>query len=592
MTITEVNGKPWPARSIEECHAIMGEKGRLWEVEEISIKGRKQKVYKNLPKSIRDFFKSTKMFGKREYIVYEGERYTYDQAHEKVAAIAELLRRRGIVKGDRVAICMRNYPEWILCLFAISSLGAVVTAINAWSPLEPLTHCFTNSGCKVAFIDEERAAVLAPSLSKVRQAGCESLFVVKAKKQLLAGYEDFELSLKGCYGVAIPHVDIEPEDNAAIYFTSGTTSLPKGVLTTQRQFLSNLPNSMCSANRAFLRRGDSLPTPDPKAPQRSLLLSVPLFHVTGCQSLLMLATVAGGKVVLMHKWQIDEAVRLIKREQVTTAGGVPHMVMEIIDALKGVEGHVLDGVSFGGAPSSDRLPSAMRSSVPSAFASVAYGLTETSAVATGHAAEDYLNRPKSCGACTPVTECKIMCPDKRVELPLGETGEIYLKGPNVAEGYWMDEKATKGAFLEDGWFASGDLGHMDSDGFLFISDRAKEIIIRGGENISTVQVENSIYRDERIKDVAVVPVPDPKLGELVCAVITVKSQFKGQVKEEGVKDLVGKHMPKHCVPVLVIIRQEDMPRNPTGKILKRVLKEEAGKIWEEHTKKEKVPAKL
>ncbi|KAK4705766.1 hypothetical protein P7C70_g424, partial [Phenoliferia sp. Uapishka_3] len=592
----------------------MKSKGAMWETIKVQIKGQERDVYKNLPASVRDLFVAVSTnFPKRDYIVYQNERYTYEQTAERVATIAELFRQRGVVKGDRgklsrangtigrpeadplavkVGILMRNVPEWILSFMAITSMGGIAVAINAWSPLEALVHCFNNSGCKVAVVDPERAAVLVPALSAIREGGCASIFVARTASAP-AGFECFEAALEGCGGVPLPKVDIAADDHVTIFFTSGTTSLPKGVLSTQRQFLSNLPNSAASAARAALRRGDPLPTPDPTAAQRAILLSVPLFHVTGCQSLLFLATAAGGKIVLMHKWDVNEAVKAIKAERITTAGGVPHMVMELIDSLDGHDDHILEGLSFGGAPSSDRLPSALRKSVPKASASNAYGLTEVNAVATSHSAEDYLNRPKSCGIATPVTEVKIMCTTSKAQLPPNQTGEIYIRGPNVAEGYWRSEKATSEAFLPGGWFASGDVGHLDEEGWLYISDRAKEIIIRGGENISTVAVENALYRDERIKDCAVVPVPDPKLGELVAAVIVPKPQYSGgQITSAQLATLVAKHLPKHCVPVLIVIRDQEMPRNATGKIVKKDLKAELGKIWEERTKGDAGRAKL
>lgn len=556
--------------------------GAPWELETVTIKGRPQKVYKNLPGSIRDLFVRTKAFGPRDYIVYEDERYTYDQTHERVAATAELLRRRGVVKGDRVGICARNYPEWIYAFFATVSIGGVAVAINAWSPFEPLVHCFTSSGCKIGLIDGERALVLAPALATLRKAGCEHLFVVRPKEDRVPnGFERFDEAVKGCEGISIPVGEISPEDYATIYFTSGTTALPKGVLSTHRQFLSNLLNTSAAGARSALRRGESIPVLDQNGPQRSLLLSVPLFHVTGCQSLLFAITAAGGKVILLHKWEIGDAVKMIKRERVTTAGGVPHMVMELIDALEGDDDHAVEGFSFGGAPSTDRLPGALRKSIPAAAASFAYGLSEVNAVATSHSAEDYLQRPTSCGLATPATEIKIVCPIRKVDLPPHATGEIYIRGPNVAEGYWKNEEATKECFFDDGWFASGDLGHLDEEGWLYISDRAKEIIVRGGENISTVSVENALYRDERIKDAAVVPVPDAHLGELVAAVVVTKPQYHGQVSSTELMALVAQHLPKHCVPVLVVVREEEMPRNATGKILKRTLKDEVGKVWAE-----------
>ncbi|KAI5477431.1 hypothetical protein MNV49_006423 [Pseudohyphozyma bogoriensis] len=576
-----------PKRTLEECNAILTAPGAPWETQEMTINGRTNRVYSRLPPSMRAFWLSTRAFKDREYLVYQLERYTYSQIHSQTAAIASYLTSVGVEKGDRVVIVSRNFPEFVSAFWATHVLGAVAVAVNAWIPLEAMKHCIGNAEPKVCIADEERAAVLLPVVGEIVGKGCEEVLVWRAEKDVKE-FKRFEKVVKEFEGAEYPDVDVQPDDNATIFFTSGTTSLPKGVLATQRQVLTNLLNTTCSAARAILRRGEDLPPPgpDPKKPQRATLLAVPLFHVTGNHSYLVMTTAAGGKVVMMRKWDLPEALLLLKKEKITTAGGVPFIAMELINSIAVSTEHVLDTFSFGGAPAPDRVTETLKANVgDGVLISQAYGSTETNAVAVGHAGEDYLARPSSTGLATPVNELKICALDgDHKELGVGETGEIWIKGPNVAEGYWRDPKASE-AFKKDGWFQT-----LDEEGFLYISDRAKEIIIRGGENISTITVENALYSDPRVKDAAVVPVPDAKLGELVAAVVVLHPSSRDSVSEADLIASAAKTLPKHSVPVAVFIRPDELPRNATGKALKSVIKVEARELWEK--RKNQAKAKL
>ncbi|SGY68549.1 BQ5605_C004g02897 [Microbotryum silenes-dioicae] len=565
-------------RTIQEAMEIMTGPGMPWETEEKTIKGRTYPVYKQLPSSMREFWLATKTpFGSRKYIVYDNESYTYAEAHTRVAALAALFHSRGVRKGDRVAICARNLPEFIFSFWAAASIGAIISAVNAWGTLDVLMHCFQMVECKLLVLDQERVTKLAEQQEELARLGCSTILVARPSKSLPKGMESMDQALAGCSDKQMPKVSIAPEDNATIYFTSGTTSKPKGVLATNRQFLSNRLNTSVAGARATLMKGLSLPVPDPNA-QKAVLLSVPLFHVIGAHSFLTLMTAMGGKVVMMHKYSAEKASELIIRERVTLAGGVPHMVLEIVDRLSR-QSHALEALSFGGGPASSRLPEMVKKSIGEVPAGQGFGLTETNSVATSVAGEEYVKRPTSCGLPTPVTRLKIIDPATYEELPTGKTGEICIHGPNIAEGYYRNEKATKEAFTEDGWFKSGDMGHVDEEGYLYVSDRAKDIIIRGGENIASIHVENALYSDDRVKDAAVVAVPHEKLGEAVAAVVVLHSKHRGQVDEAELRKVVGAKLPKHCVPEMILF-WKDMPRNATGKTLKTELKPKLKAEWE------------
>lgn len=366
--------------------------------------------------------------------------------------------------------------------------------------------------------------------------------------------------------------------------------MPKGVHATQRQVMSNLLNSQVAPARAVLRTGGSLSPPDPSAIQRAILLVIPLFHVMGCQSSLISITALGGKLVLMHKYDPRKGADLVARESITNLGGVPHQAAELVEELARRGGpHTVEAVGYGGAPAPSIVPQRANKMLPQVLISQGFGLTETNAVATNFAGEDYLLRPGSCGLPTPVTELRIVDPDTGLEAGPGEAGEIAIRGPQVAQGYWRNEKATREAFDGEGWFRSGDVGYVDEDGFLFISDRIKDIIIRGGENIPSTLVEDALYRHESVAHAAAVGVPDEQMGEIVAAVVVLKGGTT--VHEADLLAFAAKTLPKHTVPVMVLLKRE-IPRNATGKVLKKDIKEELRQEWQRRLEGGGLRAKL
>ncbi|GAA6006302.1 hypothetical protein JCM10207_000595 [Rhodosporidiobolus poonsookiae] len=607
---------PPPTCSIDEAHAILSGPGQPFEMEDKVIKGRRVKAYKYLPASVRDLWVTSQAaFADKEYLVYEEERYTYRQANERVVHLASLLHARGVKKGDRVAVAMRNLPEWIFAWLAAHSLGAIVVAVNAWLTPDAFFHCLSITEPTVVFVDDERERVLASRVDELRAAKTRALFVVRGRRAPAKGFERLEEALKQHRRAELPKVDIVAEDPAIIFFTSGTTSLPKGVLSTQRQYLSNRINTAAGAARSFIRKGEPLPKPDPTAPQRSCLLIVPLFHVMGNHSFFCFITATGGKLVLMHKFSPTVAARLIREEEITATGGVPNMVTQIMDALdqdpQGWKGLKLEGLSLGGAPASGRIPEDAKKRLPSIASSQGYGLTEVNSVATGLQGDDYLRYPTSAGVAPPAVSLKIIDPSSPQPvssaraLPTGQVGEVCIFGPNVAEGYWRDEEATAKAFDKEGWFRSGDLGYLNDEGFLFICDRAKDIIIRSGENISSVQVEDALFKaHDAVKEVAVVPVPCEQHGEQVAAVVVLhppshpsRSPSSPACTESSLRSLLGPLLPRHCVPALIVFPAEfdtdaGLPKNATGKVLKKEVKGVAEREWERRGLGKKVRAKL
>jgi steroid-24-oyl-CoA synthetase len=363
---------------------------------------------------------------------------------------------------------------------------------------------------------------------------------------------------------------LHPEDDASIFYTSGTTGLPRGALGTHRNATSNIMAVAFASTRSFVRRGETPPESNPTAMRRCTLLTIPLFHTTACLATLVSALFAGGALVLMRRWDPELALQLIEREKVTVVSGVPTIAWQLIEhpARDQFDLSSLENIFYGGAPASPDLVKQIRTTFPNVMPGSGWGMTETSAAFTNHLAEDYLTRPDSCGPPLPVCELKVTGPSGET-LPRGEIGDLWAKGPNVVKGYWNDPKATAATFV-DGWVRTGDVGKLDEEGFCYILDRAKDIIIRGGENIYCVEVENVLYEHPAVVDAALVPMPHRLLGEEPGAVVTLKRD--AEASEAELKAFVAARLASYKVPGRILFWPEPLPRNANGKILKRELK--------------------
>ncbi|MBC7983115.1 MAG: AMP-binding protein, partial [Candidatus Obscuribacterales bacterium] len=370
---------------------------------------------------------------------------------------------------------------------------------------------------------------------------------------------------------SLPEVTIAPDDDATIFYTSGTTGKPKGALGTQRNLLTNTMTGSCVQSRAFVRRGEKPPVPSPSDPQRVVLLAVPLFHVTGFNAWMIPNMNLGARVVLMRKWDAEKAMQLIERERVTQAGGVPTIAWQLLEhpSREKYDLSSLAIVSYGGAPSAPELVRRLKSILPQAYAMNGWGMTEVSGGYAGNFAEDYEHRPDSCGPAPAVGEMKIMNIEGTQELPAGDVGELWVKGPQVIKGYWNMPAATAETFV-DGWVKTGDLARIDAEGFCFIVDRAKDILIRGGENIYCIKVENILYDHPAVMDAAIVGIPHRTLGEEPGAIVHLKPGM--QATEEELRKFAAARLPAFEVPVQVKFWNEPLPRNPAGKIMKKELK--------------------
>jgi long-chain acyl-CoA synthetase len=569
----------WPAMSIAEAHALLTAPGSPLEMETVVIRGRPTRTWKNAPPTLRDVFVAGRAHDDKIFLVHEDERVSFEAFARATLKLAAQLKADGVVKGDRVAVVMRNLPEWPVAFFAASLCGAIVTPLNAWWTGAELEYGLSDSGTKVLLVDAERLARLTehlpncPSLERIYVTRTGDDFGPEGGNPLIQRL-DSVIGAPDSWGAlpagVLPDVAIEPEDDATIFYTSGTTGKPKGALGTHRNIVSNIMASASSGARSYLRRGETPPEPDPGAPQKGTLISVPFFHATGCHAILSPSLFAGAKLVMMRKWDVPRAMELIERERITGAGGVPTIAWQIIEHPDRAKYDLssLESVSYGGAPSAPELVRQIKANWPKALPGNGWGMTETSATFTHHQAEDYEIRPESCGPAVAVCDLRVTDPDGNV-LPRNSVGEIWGFGPNVVKGYWNKPEASAATFV-DGWVRTGDIGRIDDEGFLFIMDRAKDMLIRGGENIYCVEVEAALYEHPAVMDAAIVARPHHSLGEEPAAVVTLKPGATADAEE--LRAFVAARLAAFKVPVEVRFWDGPLPRNANGKILKSELK--------------------
>ncbi|WP_411287656.1 class I adenylate-forming enzyme family protein [Phenylobacterium sp.] len=563
--------------SIAQAHAQLTAPGARFEMETLSICGIDTRVWKNAPPTLRHVFLNGRAFADREFLVYEDDRATYEAFARATLTLAHRLQADGVKKGDRVAVIMRNLPEWPVVFWAAVLAGAIVTPLNAWWTGAELEYGLADSGTTVAFVDDERLERISahmdacPQLTRVyvsRLKDTPTDLRVRRLEEVIGPVNGWAV----LPDLPLPDVPLGPEDDATILYTSGTTGKPKGALGTHRNMVSNIGAGGISAARNFLRAGQPLPESDPhKLPQRTTLLVVPMFHATGLSATLGPTMNSGGKLVLMRRWDAEPAMRLIERERINATGGVPTIAWQLIEhpARAKYDLSSLQAVTYGGAPSAPELVRKIAEVFPGSQPGNGWGMTETTATFTSHLGRDYENRPDSAGPAAPVGEMRIMTLDGLTELPTGEVGELWCKGPQVVKGYWNKPEATAETFV-DGWLRTGDLARLDEEGFLFIIDRAKDMLIRGGENIYCVEVENVLYDHPDVMDAALVGIAHKTLGEEPAAVVHLKPG--GTATEAELRAFVRTRLAAFKAPVKVVFWPETLPRNANGKIVKTELK--------------------
>ncbi len=547
----------------QACAAVCAP-GTRFEIEEIDVLGVRTKVFAGTPPNMRYLFAAAAA-RTDDFIVFEDERWSMPKVLELIGRIGHaLVHDLDVVKGDRVAIAMRNYPEWIAAFAAITSVGAIAVPMNAWWQTDEMVFALADSSAKVVFADADRLARL-----RAAEPGAVSVKVVTVR-DVASGAADDVVALDDLLveGATLPDVEIDPDDDATILYTSGTTGHPKGAVSTHRAVLSAL---MAFAARGGVNALREPEEPDPDKPQTAFMLCVPLFHVTGLVPVMLGAFVGGSKLVMTYKWDPDRALELIEQERVTSFVGVPTMSWDLLEAPSFAERDTssLRSVGGGGAPMPPELVKRIDDNFRRGRPSLGYGMTETNAYGPGNSGDDFMSHPTSTGRQVPVMDIKVTDPLGH-DLAQGETGEIWFRGPMLIRGYWNRPDATADTIV-DGWLRSGDIGRVDDEGFVYVSDRAKDMILRGGENIYCAEVEAAIYEHPAVYEAAVYGIPHERLGEELACHVMVKP---GESLDVGdLQRFVGERLASFKVPTRVTIVTEQLPRNASGKILKRELRD-------------------
>lgn len=557
------------------CAALTGPGGPL-EVGEAVVRGQLLPVFRNVPRTLRDHIQTLgSSHGEADFIVYGDERLSFAAALKLARRYGAAFQSRyGIAKGDRVALAMRNSPEWCLAFMGLVMIGAVVVPLNAWWTGEELAYGLSHSGARLVVADAARARRLA-------EHGGVALPVVVARSHGTDAVAEEDLALQGWVRLEsvlreappepfyLPPLD--PEDDATILYTSGSTGRPKGAVSTHRAIITALFGLAVyglAMNRMDEQEGRAF------THQSATLLAVPLFHSTGCFAVWLTCFIVGRKLVMMHRWDAGEALRLIEAERVTHLIGVPTMTLEVLEHPDRAKFDIssLRDMGAGGAARPAEHVRRLKEAFPDKRPTIGYGLTETNAFSTVGNREGYLARPGSAGRpIAAVTQMKIMSDEGSAQAGPGIVGEIWWRTAALVRGYWMDPEATAESFTPDGWFRSGDLGYFDEDGYLYVVDRMKDIIIRGGENISCLEVEAALHACTDVLEACVFGLPDERLGEVVGAVVRVREG--SELTEARLREETARHLAAFKQPFRLWLICNPLPRLGSGKIDKTRLRE-------------------
>jgi long-chain acyl-CoA synthetase len=567
---------------LADAWAELTSPGAPFAMREINVRGVTVKEFVAAPPNVRLLWEAASARPGGDYLVYEDERYSYPEVAAQVRSLAHYLRdTHGIGSGDRVAIAMRNYPEWVVSYWAVLSLGAAAVGMNAWWTTSEMEYGLTDSRPKVLIADAERLARIAPALDSLRASLPLSIIAVRTDGDLPANSVKWAdvVAVEGS-PASLPPATIDPDDDACIFYTSGTTGFPKGAQLTHRGCIHNLMhlgfwaavNVLAGAKAdpaaaaAAAEADASKPAPIPV-----IMAPTPLFHVTANNCLLYPATSGGGKLVLTYKWDAGRALELIEREGVTNFSGVPTMSRELLahPDWETRNTSTLAGMGGGGAALQPDLVAKIDKSLAKGVPSTGYGLTETHGIVTANSAALFLAKPSSCGPVMPTFDAKLV-DDAGAEVPKGEPGQLCVRGPAVVKGYLNKPEATADS-IRDGWFNTGDVARIDDDGFVYIVDRVKDMVLRGGENVYCSEVEVAIYANDEIAEAAVFGIPDERLGEEVAAAVVLRpgSMLTG----EDVRAFLSGKIANYKIPVKVWVLDQPIPRNANGKFVKRELRD-------------------
>jgi long-chain acyl-CoA synthetase len=603
-----------PPLSRADAIAALTAPGQPYALHDIDVGGRRIRSFVHAPASLRAIYEATAT--DRPFLVYGDERMSFAQAWEEASRIgAALVGRCGIGRGDRVAIALRNYPEWVLAFTAVTSIGAIAVALNAMWSGEELAYALADCGAKLVFADDERLERLAqrpqPPGLQVVAVRCTPPFALAGAIALaelsrsegplpssstpsgggpgkgpgLGALSRNEgplpssstpsgggpgkgpgLGARGSAGAAMPPAAIGPDDFATIFYTSGSSGHPKGVVSSHRAIVCALLSWELERSIGELVAGVEPPVvADP-----GTLIAVPLFHTTGLMICLS-GYRAQRRLVCMTRWDAEAAAALIERERLTTFTAPAAMTGDLLRVARSGRydlGSLLS-VGGGGAPRAPEQVRQLGATFGRALPATGWGMTETNAIGASISGAEYLARPASSGRCAQVLELKVV-DDTGASLPAGRRGELRVRGASLFAGYWRPDGLDTSVF-DDGWFRTGDVAVIDADGFVTIVDRIKDLIIRGGENIGCAHVEAALLMHPQVREAAVYAVPDERLGEEVGATV----QVSGDVDPDALREFLAAHLARFEIPRYLVTSDAPLPRTPSGKILKRQIRTDA-----------------
>ena len=535
--------------------------------------GRQLPMLKGAPPTLPAMFDHfCAQHGAAEFIVDGDIRLTFAEIHEAARAVAGgLITGHAIEPGDRVGIAARNSANWIAAYMGVVMAGGCATLLNGWWTGDEMAAGIELAGCKLVLADAQRSG-------RIADLGLATKLVEFSHD---CDWREGLAAVVAGGGAETPLPELTGDDVATILYTSGSTGQSKGAWSDHRavtQAVFNFVGQTLTILTHLTDKGEA-PTTQP-----ATLVNVPLFHVTGEVPVLLQSFVIGRKLVLMPKWNAEEAMRLIAQEKVTYFVGVPLMSYEIATHPNREQYDLSSCTAFaaGGAPRPAEHVKKIKDALPHAFPLLGYGLTETNAAGCGNLNENYMAKPGSTGTATkPLIDVGIL-DDQGNQLPTGQVGEVSIRSIVNFNGYWNNSEATRQAIMPDGFFRSGDLGYLDEDGYLFIVDRKKDIIIRGGENISCIEVEEAIYAHPQVAEASVFGMADERFGELPTGVYLVKDGCS--LSEDELRGFLLERIAGFKVPVRLWQEHETLPRLGTEKVDKRTLKARYLTVWESEQK--------
>lgn len=551
-------------QALAGAHEKLTAPGAPFELTTVEVDGRQLPAYRHAPATLPDLLNAARVHGENPFIFYQGETWTYARVFAEADALAWALREKlGVKPGERVAIAMRNRPEWAVAFLGAALAGAVPAPLNSFGLHDELLEMCARVQPRALILDPERLERLAGDW---RSVGAEVVLCDGAPARGVHAWAE----LVGTKRAGPPPVQPRPLDPALLLFTSGASAKPKAVLTTHLALCQAIMNINYIGALSAMSSPRLIEELMRRALPPTTLTVVPLFHVSGLHAQLLSSLVNGRRLVFMRRWNPAEAIELIAKYKVTQFNGAPSMVMQLLEhpdfdfeAMRST----LSGIGFGGAGLPQRLIDEAVGRLGPSMSGIGFGMTETSGVASAIAGEGFRLRPNSSGTISPIVQVRIAAPDGRL-LAEGEAGEIQVCGVPVMREYWGQPEATR-EVLRDGWLSTGDVGYL-KDGFLFVVDRIKNVINRAGEKIAAAEVESCLLQHTALAEAAVISIPDPVHGEAVAAVVVAADG--ASPTEAQLQAFVAARLASFKVPSRIHVRHEPLPKNPTGKLLKSELR--------------------